>query len=111
VPFGVDRNRDTDADQKYITCNADEGDSGTFSDRILMEGDPLGLIEGMAIAGFGIGFNQRCIGDNDARVMRVFSSVPLPSLPVWLTAHAELKTSRRVRIVFDFLSHELGKIV
>jgi formate dehydrogenase iron-sulfur subunit len=46
---------DTDAEQKYVACNADEGDSGTFSDRILMEGDPLGLIESMAIAGFAVG--------------------------------------------------------
>ncbi len=46
---------DTDADQKYVACNADEGDSGTFSDRILMEGDPFGLIESMAIAGFAVG--------------------------------------------------------
>jgi formate dehydrogenase iron-sulfur subunit len=46
---------DTDADQKYVACNADEGDSGTFSDRILMEGDPFGLIEAMAIAGFAVG--------------------------------------------------------
>ncbi len=36
---------------KYVVCNADEGDSGTFSDRMLMEGDPLCLVEGMAIAG------------------------------------------------------------
>jgi len=42
---------DVASEQKYIACNADEGDSGTFSDRILMEGDPLGLIESMAIAG------------------------------------------------------------
>ena len=41
----------TPADQKYIACNADEGDSGTFSDRMLMEGDPYCLIEGMTIAG------------------------------------------------------------
>ena len=46
---------DAEADQKYIACNADEGDSGTFSDRILMEGDPFGLIESMAIAGFAVG--------------------------------------------------------
>jgi len=46
---------DTEADQKYIACNADEGDSGTFSDRMLMEGDPLTLVEGMAIAGFAVG--------------------------------------------------------
>ena len=49
---------DTDADQKYITCNADEGDSGTFSDRMLMEGDPMCLIEGMIIAGFAVGASK-----------------------------------------------------
>ena len=43
---------------KYIVCNADEGDSGTFSDRMLMEGDPLCLIEGMAIAGIAVGATQ-----------------------------------------------------
>jgi hypothetical protein len=41
--------------QKYIVCNADEGDSGTFADRMLMEGDPFVLIEGMAIAGLAVG--------------------------------------------------------
>jgi len=41
--------------QKYIVCNADEGDSGTFADRMLMEGDPFTLIEGMAIAGHAVG--------------------------------------------------------
>ena len=43
------------AAQKYIVCNADEGDSGTFSDRMIMEGDPFALIEGMAIAGLAVG--------------------------------------------------------
>jgi formate dehydrogenase iron-sulfur subunit len=43
------------ADQKYVFCNADEGDSGTFSDRMLMEGDPFVLIEGMTIAGLATG--------------------------------------------------------
>ena len=46
---------DAKADQKYICCNADEGDSGTFADRILMEGDPFTLIEGMAIAALAVG--------------------------------------------------------
>ena len=46
---------DTAADQKYVVCNADEGDSGTFSDRMIMEGDPYVLIEGMAIAGVAVG--------------------------------------------------------
>ena len=45
----------TQADRKYIVCNADEGDSGTFADRMLMEGDPFALIEGMAIAGLAVG--------------------------------------------------------
>ena len=43
------------ADRKYIACNADEGDSGTFSDRMTMEGDPFMLIEGMTIAGIAVG--------------------------------------------------------
>jgi formate dehydrogenase iron-sulfur subunit len=44
-----------EADQKYIVCNADEGDSGTFADRMLMEGDPFALVEGMTIAGLAVG--------------------------------------------------------
>jgi formate dehydrogenase iron-sulfur subunit len=44
--------------QKYIVCNADEGDSGTFSDRMLMEGDPFVLIEGMTIAGLATGADR-----------------------------------------------------
>ena len=46
------------ADRKYIVCNADEGDSGTFSDRMIMEGDPYCLIEGMTIAGIAVGATQ-----------------------------------------------------
>lgn len=49
---------DADGPQKYIVCNADEGDSGTFADRMLMEGDPFTLIEGMAIAGISVGATQ-----------------------------------------------------
>ncbi|NQY36618.1 MAG: NADH-quinone oxidoreductase subunit NuoF [Alteromonadaceae bacterium] len=49
---------DTPDQQKYIVCNADEGDSGTFADRMLMEGDPLVLIEGMIIAGIAVGATQ-----------------------------------------------------
>ncbi len=49
---------DVPADQKYIACNADEGDSGTFSDRMLMEGDPFCLIEGMMIAGLAVGADR-----------------------------------------------------
>ena len=43
------------ASQKYVVCNADEGDSGTFSDRMTMEGDPFVLIEGMTIAALAVG--------------------------------------------------------
>ena len=49
---------DQAAAQKYIACNADEGDSGTFSDRMLMEGDPFALIAGMTIAGIAVGATQ-----------------------------------------------------
>ncbi len=45
----------TTSDRKFVVCNADEGDSGTFADRMLMEGDPLVLIEGMTIAGLAVG--------------------------------------------------------
>jgi formate dehydrogenase iron-sulfur subunit len=45
----------TAADQKYIVCNADEGDSGTYADRMIMEGDPFVLIEGMTIAAIAVG--------------------------------------------------------
>jgi formate dehydrogenase iron-sulfur subunit len=56
-PTGIkwDTVRKADGPRKYIVCNADEGDSGTFADRMLMEGDPFTLIEGMAIAGLGVG--------------------------------------------------------
>jgi formate dehydrogenase iron-sulfur subunit len=49
---------DQNQPQKYVTCNADEGDSGTFADRMLMEGDPLMLVEGMTIAGIAVGATQ-----------------------------------------------------
>lgn len=50
--------REARAEQKYIVCNADEGDSGTFADRMLMEGDPFLLIEGMLIAGLAVGASK-----------------------------------------------------
>ena len=56
-PTGIkwDTVRKAQADRKYIVCNADEGDSGTFADRMIMEGDPFTLVEGMIIAGLGVG--------------------------------------------------------
>ncbi len=47
-----------EADSKYIVCNADEGDSATFADRMVMEGDPFMLIEGMAIAALAVGASK-----------------------------------------------------
>ncbi|ANE56704.1 NADH-quinone oxidoreductase subunit NuoF [Methylomonas sp. DH-1] len=59
-PTGIKWNTVLNApgEQKYIVCNADEGDSGTFSDRMIMEGDPFVLIEGMTIAGIAVGATQ-----------------------------------------------------
>jgi len=59
-PTGIKWNTvlNTSSEQKYIICNADEGDSGTFSDRMIMEGDPFVLIEGMTIAGIAVGATQ-----------------------------------------------------
>lgn len=56
-PTGIKWNTVLNAkgDQKYIVCNADEGDSGTYADRMIMESDPYVLIEGMAIAGLAVG--------------------------------------------------------
>jgi formate dehydrogenase iron-sulfur subunit len=48
----------TQSPKKYVVCNADEGDSGTFADRMVMEGDPFMLIEGMTIAGFAVGADK-----------------------------------------------------
>ncbi|MFF4763497.1 NADH-ubiquinone oxidoreductase-F iron-sulfur binding region domain-containing protein [Streptomyces sp. NPDC001292] len=48
----------TDAESKFVCCNADEGDSGTFADRMLMEGDPFALIEGMLIAAHAVGARE-----------------------------------------------------
>ncbi len=66
---------ETQATQKYIVCNADEGDSGTFSDRMLIEGDPFALIEGMLIAALAVGATQgyiylRCEYPNAHRILR-----------------------------------------
>ena len=49
---------DARSSKKFVCCNADEGDSGTFADRMLMEGDPFTLIEGMTIAGLAVGATE-----------------------------------------------------
>ena len=50
--------KQNDADQKYVCCNADEGDPGAFMDRSILEGDPHAVLEAMAIAGYAIGASQ-----------------------------------------------------
>lgn len=50
--------RSTQADQKYVVCNADESEPGTFKDRLILEGDPHSIIEAMAIAGFSVGATE-----------------------------------------------------
>jgi formate dehydrogenase iron-sulfur subunit len=50
--------RDAPGDAKYVVCNADEGDSGTFADRMMMEGDPFALLEGMVLCGFAVGASR-----------------------------------------------------
>ncbi len=66
---------DTPAAQKYVVCNADEGDSGTFADRLTLEGDPYSLIEGMAIAALAVGATRGYvyIRSEYPRAFRVFS--------------------------------------
>ncbi|MBL8296964.1 MAG: formate dehydrogenase [Rhodanobacteraceae bacterium] len=66
---------DTVAAQKYIVCNADEGDSGTYADRLLLEGDPYSLIEGMLIAGLAVGATEGYIyiRSEYPRAFRVFN--------------------------------------
>lgn len=63
----------------------------------------------MTLAGCGVGFGQFSMGDADARVQRVSGDAPVASLPIWLTAHSELRTSARVRRVYDWLgAHMIG---
>lgn len=78
-------------------------DRGFFSFRC----DNQVVVWRMVIAGYGIGFNQLEIGNAEPGVIRLLEGTVLPSMPMWLTAHSELKTSLRVRRVFDFLAENL----
>jgi len=64
----------------------------------------------MLLAGAGIGFAPVELAGRDERVVRVFSSLPFPSTPIWLTSHPILKTNPRVRYVVDFLAKALRDI-
>lgn len=62
----------------------------------------------LVVAGAGIGFSQTAVGAAEPRVERVLPDMPLPEMPVWLTAHEELRTNPRVRQVFDALAEGLA---
>lgn len=64
----------------------------------------------MVVAGFGIGVAPVPLGAAEPRVAPVSMGIEMPTLPLWLTAHSELKTSRRVRRVYDFLAERLQRI-
>ena len=74
-------------DVKYICCNADEGDSGTFADRMLMEGDPFTLLEGMAIAGTAVGATEGLIyvrSEYPAAIATLRTAVDIARVDGWL---------------------------
>ena len=76
-------------DEKYVVCNADEGDSGTFSDRLLLEGDPFCLIEGMLIAGLAVG----------ARKGYIYLRSEYPH--AWKTLNAAILRAREAGLIGD----------
>lgn len=64
----------------------------------------------MVVAGYGIGFVLRAVGRSEPAVVPILEKADIPKLPVWLTAHRELKVSRRVRRVYDFLADRLERL-
>ncbi len=65
----------------------------------------------MVCAGFGIGFNQKAVGRNEARVAELKHTGLIDSLPIWLTAHSAVKSDPRIRRVYDFLASSFNAIV
>ncbi|MEO0503071.1 MAG: LysR family transcriptional regulator [Pseudomonadota bacterium] len=64
----------------------------------------------LVLAGCGIGFTQCIVGDTDPRVQRLFGDEPVETLPVWLTAHPDLRRVPRVRVVYDALATALSQM-
>ncbi len=64
----------------------------------------------MVVAGYGIGFVLKVVGATEPAVVPILENADIPKLPVWLTAHRELKVSRRVRRVYDFLADRLERL-
>ena len=76
-------------DQKYVCCNADEGDSGTFADRMLMEGDPFLLVESMVIAGLAVGATEGFVyvrSEYPDAIATLRAAIDLARLAGWLGA-------------------------
>ncbi len=77
----------TESDRRYVVCNADEGDSGTFADRMLIEGDPFTLIEGMVIAGLAVGAEHGIFylrSEYPAAIERLEAAIATAHLNGWL---------------------------
>jgi formate dehydrogenase iron-sulfur subunit len=83
---------DTKADQKYVCCNADEGDSGTFADRMVMEGDPFMLIEGMTIAGIAAGATKGYVyirSEYPDAISTMKETIAIAEAANWLGTHIQ----------------------
>ena len=98
---------------KYVCCNADEGDSGTFADRMLMEGDPFTLLEGMAIAGIAVGAEHGLVylrSEYPAAIATLRTAVDIARVDGWLGPDV-LGTGRAfdVRIVEGAGSYVCGE--
>ncbi len=65
----------------------------------------------MVVAGFGIGFNQTRIGESEPNVVPITLASGAGTMPIWLTAHSDLKNSARVRCVYDYLADAIARIV
>lgn len=79
------------AERKYIVCNADEGDSGTFADRMVMEGDPYALLEGMAIAGRAVGARKGYIYVRSEYPHAIAKLRQAIELSAWIVAPFEIE--------------------
>ena len=85
-----------DADQKYVCCNADEGDPGAFMDRSILEGDPHSVIEAMTIAGYAIGATQGYI------YIRAEYPIAVHRLQIAINQAREYACSARISSIPDF---------
>ena len=63
------------------------------------------------VAELGIGFVGNYMARTDPNVMAVLPQLPLPDLPIWLTVHREIRTSRKIRAVYDFLASEVPLVL